>query len=358
MTGAEPVLVLRALGLGDALTAVPALRGLRRLHPDRPLLLAAAGPPARLLQDCGVVDAVVPTSGLDAAPPGAGLGPHLAVNLHGRGPASHRLLQAGRPDGLLAYACAAAGVRGPAWRGTEHEVRRWCRLVDAAADDAGGAGGGTGGGVGGGTGSGAPSRTRRVTRPDDLRLQLPASWAVPEALRAAAGAGPYVVLHPGASGGARRWPPRRWARVARELERTGVPVLLTGGPGERALVRGVTTAAGLPSGRCTAGELTLPELAVLVAGAALLLCGDTGVAHLATALGTPSVILFGPVPPARWGPLADPDRHTVIWHGAGLGEGDGNADRCDPALLRVRVDEVISAATARLDRVTAGTAGS
>jgi ADP-heptose:LPS heptosyltransferase len=334
---AEPVLVLRALGLGDALAAVPALRGLRRLHPGRPLLLAASGAPADLLVDCAVVDAVVPTAGLDGPPPGAGLGPHLAVNLHGRGPQSHRLLLAGAPRDLLAYASPAAGVDGPGWRATEHEVRRWCRLVDGAASARG---------------------RRRVTRDDDLRLQLPASWAVPEAVAAITGTGPYAVLHPGASSGARRWPARRWARVARELERTGVRVVLTGGPDERALVSGVTTAAGLPAARCTAGELTLPQLSALVAGAALLVCGDTGVAHLGTALGTPSVIVFGPVPPSRWGPLADPQRHTVVWHGAGLGEGDGNADRCDPALLRVGVDEVLAAAITRLERVPAGTAGS
>ncbi len=329
----QAVLVLRALGLGDALAAVPALRGLRRLFPGRPLLLAASGPPAALLQDCGEVDAVVPTSGLDGPPPGAGLGPHVAVNLHGRGPQSHRLLLAGGPDRLVAYGSRELGVEGPAWNETEHEVRRWCRLVDSAG----------------------PARgRRRVCRPDDLRLDLPASWEVP----AVAPAGPYVVVHPGASSAARRWPARRWARLARELERTGVPVLLTGGPQERALVRGIATAAGLPGGRCTAGELTLPELSALVAGAALLVCGDTGVAHLGTALGTPSVLVFGPVPPSRWGPLADPERHTVIWHGAGLGEGDGNADRCDPALLRVPTDEVISAALARLERVPTGTAGS
>jgi ADP-heptose:LPS heptosyltransferase len=329
----DPVLVLRALGLGDALAAVPALRGLRRLLPGRPLLLAASGPPARLLQDCGVVDGVVPTAGLDAPRPGAGLGPHLAVNLHGRGPLSHRLLLAGEPDELIAYDSREVGVDGPGWIETEHEVLRWCRLVDAAASARG---------------------RRRVCRPADLRLDLPPSWELPSA----APTGPYAVLHPGASSAARRWPARRWARVARELERTGVPVLLTGGPGERALVRGVASAAGLPAQRCTAGELSLPELSALVAGAALLVCGDTGVAHLGTALGTPSVLIFGPVPPSRWGPLADPERHTVVWHGAGLGEGDGNADRCDPALLRVRADEVISAALARLERVPTGTAGS
>jgi hypothetical protein len=328
-----PVLVLRALGLGDALAAVPALRGLRRLLPGRPLLLAASGPPARLLQDCGVVDAVVPTAGLDGDPPGAGLGPHVAINLHGRGPLSHRLLLAGRPDELLAYASPEAGIEGPAWDPTEHEVRRWCRLVNSAASARG---------------------RRRVCRPADLRLQLPASWGRP----AVPGEGRYVVVHPGAAAPARRWPARRWARLARELERAGVPVVLTGGPDERALVRGVASAAGLPPERCTAGDLSLPELSALVAGAALLVCGDTGVAHLGTAVGTPSVIVFGPVPPTRWGPLADRERHTVIWHGAGLGEGDGEADRCDPVLLRVRVDEVLAAALARLDLVAAGTARS
>ena len=336
----DPVLVLRALGLGDALAAVPALRGLRRLLPGRPLLLAASGPPARLLQDCGVVDDVVPTTGLDGAPPGAGLGPHVAVNLHGRGPLSHRLLLAGGPQELVAYGCPEAGVDGPVWNSTEHEVRRWCRLVDAAASARG---------------------RRPVCRPADLRLELPASDPTitsPPALPGLVPGERYAVVHPGAAAPARRWPARRWARLANQLERSGVPVVLTGGPQERALVRGVASGAGLPPERCTAGELSLPELSALVAGAALLACGDTGVAHLGTALGTPSVIVFGPVPPTRWGPLADPDRHTVIWHGAGLGEGDGNADRCDPVLLRVRVDEVLTAALARLDLVHAGTAGS
>ncbi len=332
-----PVLVLRALGLGDALTAVPALRGLRRLFPGRPLLLAASGPPAQLLRDCGVVDAVVTTRGLDGPPPGAGLGPHVAVNLHGRGPQSHRLLRAGGPGELLAYASAEAGVEGPAWDDAEHEVRRWCRLVDAAAVARG---------------------RRRVCRPGDLRLQLPSQGGP----GGGPGGGPvvparHVVVHAGASSAARRWPARRWVRLVRDLERSGAAVVLTGGPDEQALVRGIADAAGLPAARCTAGRLTLPQLAELVAGAALLVCGDTGVAHLATALGTPSVLLFGPVPPSRWAPLADPGRHTVLWHGAGLGEGDGNADRPDPALLRLQVDEVLAAALARLERVPAGTAG-
>jgi ADP-heptose:LPS heptosyltransferase len=323
-----PVLVLRALGLGDTLTGVPALRGLRRAFPGRRLLLAAAGEPAELLRACGVVDAVVPTRGLDGPPPGAGLGPHIAVNLHGRGPQSHRLLGAAGPRRIVAYACPEAGIDGPRWNEAEHEVRRWTRLVDAAASR-----------------RGVPG----ACHPDDLRLHVPGDPRTVDRRR-------YAVLHPGASSGARRWPARRWARVAAALERRGVPVVLTGGPDERALVAGLAATAGLPRSRCTAGELSLQGLAQLVAGASLLVCGDTGVAHLGTALGTPSVLLFGPVPPSRWGPLADPELHTVLWHGDALGEGDPHADRCDPSLLRVTVDEVLSAAIDRLERVPLGTA--
>ena len=134
--------------------------------------------------------------------------------------------------------------------------------------------------------------------------------------------------------------------------------MLTGGADERALARRVTTAAHLPPERCTAGELDLMQLAALVAGAALLVCGDTGVAHLGTALGTPSVLLFGPVPPSRWGPLADPERHTVLWRpvfGRPAGDEAGRGERCDPGLLRIGVDDVLGAALPRLEPALAGT---
>ena len=329
-----PVVVLRALGLGDALTAVPALRGLRRLFPGRRLLLAGAGEANELLRTCGIVDDVVPTTDLFGPPPGIGLGPHIAVNLHGRGPQSHRLLAAAGPRRILGYACPPFAAEGPRWDDGEHDVRRWGRLVDTAA---------------------ARRGRRPVCRADDLRLPSPSArlQVLPDRSPLPDG---YVVLHPGASSGARRWPARRWVRLAAELEARGVPVVLTGGPGERALVAGVAATAGLPPSRCTAGQLSLPALAALVAGADLLVCGDTGVAHLATALGTASVLLFGPVPPSRWGPLADPELHTVLWHGAGLGEGDPHAERCDPALLRITVDEVLRVAVHRLESPVPGTA--
>lgn len=109
------VLALRALGLGDALTGVPALRGLRRAFPGARLVLAAPAAVGGWLRHLGVVDDVHQSAGLSplqwSAPP-----PQVAVNLHGRGPQSHRLLQAAGPGRLVAFAAPEAGhLAGPPW---------------------------------------------------------------------------------------------------------------------------------------------------------------------------------------------------------------------------------------------------
>jgi ADP-heptose:LPS heptosyltransferase len=69
-------------------------------------------------------------------------------------------------------------------------------------------------------------------------------------------------------------------------------------------------------------------------------CGDTGVAHLATAYRVPSVVLFGPTPPQEWGPPPDRPWHTVLWAG---GRGDPHAAEPDPGLLAIEVADVLAA---------------
>lgn len=312
----DDVLVLRALGLGDALTAVPALRGIRRLSPGRRLVLACPPAAGHLLRELGVIDEVLPLPGLVALPRvPAGM---TAVNLHGRGPASHRLLQALRPRRLIAFGCAEAAHPGPQWRADEHEVDRWCRLLSHA---------------------GAPCSRA------DLRLR-PRAEADDERTRRA-GTG-IVVLHPGAASAARHWPAGRWRQVAAALAGQGRRVQVTGSAAEAGLGRAVAT--GLDGVEDRTGRYTLMQLSALVREADLVLSADTGVAHLATGWCTPSVVLFGPVPPQRWGPAIDGDLHTVLWHGdpEALAWGDPHAQTLDPRLERVCVNEVLEAAGRQL----------
>jgi ADP-heptose:LPS heptosyltransferase len=318
---ARTVLVLRALGVGDLLVAVPALRGLRAARPGDRLVLAAPAGLAPLAALTGAVDEVLPADGLTAPPvlPAGGPPPALAVNLHGRGPQSTRAMLALRPARLWAYAHPRLpAVDGPQWRDGEHEAARWCRLLGA---------------------HGVPAD------PGDLDL------APPPRPGPAPGA---VVVHPGAASGSRRWPAGRYAAVAAALHRAGHRVVVTGGPAERPLATEVAARAGLPAGAVLAGRTGLADLAALVAHARLVVCGDTGVGHLATAYRTPSVLLFGPTPAAEWGPPAGRPQHAVLRHGTG--RRDPHAAEPDPALLAVQVPEVLAAAGSVL-RVREGTAG-
>ena len=123
------------------------------------------------------------------------------------------------------------------------------------------------------------------------------------------------------------------------LADAGHRVVVTGSAGERRIAAEVARLAGLPARAVLAGRTGLRELAALVAHARLLISGDTGIAHLAVAHAVPTVTLFGPVPPRRWGPPAHP-RHIALWYGP---EGDPHGRRPDPALLRITPDDVLDA---------------
>ena len=113
----------------------------------------------------------------------------------------------------------------------------------------------------------------------------------------------YVVLHPGASVPARAWAPEQCAEAVEKLTAAGHRVLVTGGPGERALTAAVAGRHGADLG----GATNLLQMAALLDGAAAVVVGNTGPAHLAAAVGTPVVSLFSPVvPAARWAPYGVP----------------------------------------------------
>ncbi|MGH2468586.1 MAG: lipopolysaccharide heptosyltransferase II [Chloroflexota bacterium] len=113
-----------------------------------------------------------------------------------------------------------------------------------------------------------------------------------------------VVLHPGASNGsAKRWLPEHWGAVASHLQRDlGATIVITGTAAEADVVREVAHGCSLEP-VVLAGQTSIPQLAALLKRANLLLSGDTGVAHLAGALGTPRITLFGPTDPKVYTPL-------------------------------------------------------
>jgi ADP-heptose:LPS heptosyltransferase len=156
-----------------------------------------------------------------------------------------------------------------------------------------------------------PERALVVVRAAGFRLPQGDSGglritAAPEVL-ALTGAGPYLVVHPGASVPARAAPPRRYREVVAALAERGHRVVVTGGPAERELTAYVAGSDALDLG----GRTTFAQLSGVLAAADSVVVGNTAPAHLAAATGTPVVSLFAPVVPAsRWAPYRVP--HVLL----------------------------------------------
>ncbi len=313
MSGRPLLVVLRALNLGDLLTGVPALRALADAFPGHRRVLVAPRLYEPLVRREGLADEVVDSHELAPIDPSLD-GADIAVDLHGRGPGSQPLLLALRPARLIAFAHpdVPETAEMPRWLPGEHEVHRWCRLL---------------------------SESGVLADPRRLAVATP---SVP----APAGASGATLVHPGAAAAARRWPLDRFAAVAAAQRAAGRRVVVTGGRGEVAVAHELAERAGLPDDAVLAGRTDLDGLLAAVAVAGRVVSGDTGVAHVASALGIPSVTLFGPVPPSEWGPPSLPC-HIALWAGR---RGDPHGSDVDPGLLAIGVGDVLQALTA-LDRL-------
>jgi heptosyltransferase-2 len=191
-------------------------------------------------------------------------------------------------------------------------------------------------------------------RPLDRTLEL---WTSPndeqeaDRVLAAAGVGAderFAVLNPGANRTDKRWPAERFAQVADHLsEHHGTVVAVTGAPQERPVLHAVVEHARTPVVDLTRHGTTLLSLKAILRRAALLITNDTGPRHMAVAMGTPVVALFGPTDP-RWTTL-DFDRQIELMADPTLGSdelADEQPERC--RIDRIEVDRVIAAADALL----------
>ncbi|MCW3002839.1 MAG: glycosyl transferase, family 9, partial [Conexibacter sp.] len=119
----------------------------------------------------------------------------------------------------------------------------------------------------------------------------------------------------------------------------GRRVVITGDPAERPLGLRVAREAGLPDAAVLAGHTDLRALVAVVAHAGRVVCNDTGVGHLATALRVPSVVVFGPTSPSIWGPPpARATRHRVVWAGR---TGDPHTEHPHDSLLEIAPSDVL-----------------
>ncbi|MFU8780456.1 MAG: glycosyltransferase family 9 protein [Kiritimatiellia bacterium] len=121
---------------------------------------------------------------------------------------------------------------------------------------------------------------------------------------------PHIVIAPASRWPSKNWPPERFAETARALQKEGnASISIIGAPGEEAICETVAKAL---DGHCQnyAGQTSLVEMGSILASANLLLANDSGPVHMAAAIGTPTVVVFGPTNPVRIGPYGE--GHQVL----------------------------------------------
>lgn len=175
---------------------------------------------------------------------------------------------------------------------------------------------------------------------------------------------PYAVLHPSPKFAYKMWRQEGWVELALWLRQQGLNVALTGGPDQDERDYVAAIAQQVPALNL-AGTLSLAETAELLGQAKLFVGPDTAVTHIAAAVGTPTIALFGPSNPVKWGPWPkewDRPESPWPWRGGGrhgnvhLIQGPGNCvpcrmEGCDRhiaseslCLKRIAGNEVIAAA--------------
>lgn len=340
------IAVFRALQLGDLLCSIPAFRALRATLPSAHVALVGLPSMAGFVSRyAAYIDELIPFPGAPGFPEQDEDAPglpafidamrarrfDLAIQLHGNGGLGNLLVRSFGATTMAGFHRPEVLDEGPSglfvdWDAEPSEVRRYLALMKALGADA--------------------------DAVADTSLELPIAprerdeWHVlrrAHALDAAA----FVCVHPGARWPSRRWPVERFAAVASTLAVQGARIVLTGSADERCIVdelAGCLRARRVPFADLC-GLTSLGALAALLEDARLLISNDTGISHVAAAVGTASVVIASGSDVERWAPI-DTRRHRVLAHDV----------PCRPCMYRecpidhpcahgVHVDAVVAAAT-------------
>ncbi|MFL5659078.1 MAG: glycosyltransferase family 9 protein [Ktedonobacteraceae bacterium] len=308
------IAVFRALYLGDLLLAVPALRSIRSAFPEAEITLIGLPWAASFARRFSrYIDRFVEFVGypgiheVDADPESTqrfleeqrAYGYDLVIQMHGNGRVSDQFVLALNGQVTVGYyeSVPPAGLTvGMPYPEHEPEVQRnlglaellGCRNLDAKLE----------------------FPLFNEDRGEAARLLR----RFPRANR------PWIGLHAGAKLPVRRWPVEYFARVADHFaQRFNAQIILTGSPVEESTVRALAERMeSYPGSSHTTqplsvvGQTSLGGLAALISELDLFISNDTGPAHIANAVDTPSVTIFGPADPRRWAAL-DQSRHPIVW---------------------------------------------
>ena len=297
------LLIVRLGALGDIVHAIPAAAALRRALPDARIDWLVDAKHRPIVDLVTAVDRAVPLEGrtwrawADVVRRARQARYDVAFDFQG-------LMK----SAVLARASGAARVAGfSIWHLREKSARPFYSETDTAAEDEGG------------HVIQKNLHLLHLVGIDTSRVEFPIADVASRALdevRREVGSGAFALLNPGAAWPNKRWPPSRFGDVAAFLRDVrGLPSVVLWGPGEQALAQSVV---GSSSGaaRC-APPTEVADLVALSRQAALIVSGDTGPLHIAAAVGTPAVAIFGPTNPRRNGPWAPADVTVSRFDGCG-----------------------------------------
>ena len=334
------VLIVKLSAIGDVLHTLPVAVALRRALPEAEIAWAVEGRARDLLTDHPAIDRVISLRRHWLTSPASVL--EIRKRLHEFSPDVTIDAQGLFKSGMLSW-LSGAGMRigyaapeareGSAFFSTHriaptaaHVVDRHLELLAPLGITAG-------------------EPRFNMPRPEESRRSVDAWWktlALPDA---------PAVMNPGAGWTSKLWPTERFAAVARQLGRRHglVSLVVWGGGSEREAAERIVAASEGEAIMAPATSLT--ELAEVAARARVFLSSDTGPLHLAAAMGTPCVGLFGPVPASRNGPYGS--RHITVEPPAGIRPAWKDRKRDTQSMRAIDADRVVAVTSQLISRLAA-----